>query len=111
MSVDVVFLDVTTLYFESQKVSDLKLFGFSKDCKINEVQIVVSLIVDKEGRPIGFDVFPGNTFEGKTLEVAVKKLKKNFNIDRLIFVGDQAIFSRDNFRILKENEYEYIISF
>ncbi|MCL4417857.1 MAG: IS1634 family transposase [Actinobacteria bacterium] len=110
MSVDVVFFDVTTLYFESQKISDLKLFGFSKDCKVNEVQVVVSLIIDKEGRPIGFDVFPGNTFEGKTLETAVKKLKKDFNIDRLIFVGDRAMFSAGNFEILKENNYEYIIS-
>ncbi|MCL4386824.1 IS1634 family transposase [Patescibacteria group bacterium] len=110
MSVDVVFFDVTTLYFESQKISDLKLFGFSKDCKVNEVQVVVSLIIDKEGRPIGFDVFPGNTFEGKTMESAVKKLKKNFNIDRLIFVGDRGVFSAGNFEILKENNYEYIIS-
>lgn len=110
MSVDVVFFDVTTLYFESQKISDLKLFGFSKDCKINEVQVLVSLIIDKEGRPIGFDVFPGNTFEGDTLKAAVKKLKENFNIERLIFVGDRAIFSKDNFKILRGNEYEYIIS-
>lgn len=110
MSVDVVFFDVTTLYFESQRVSDLKSFGFSKDCKINEVQVIVSLIIDKEGRPVGFDVFPGNTFEGHTLEIAVKKLKKNFNIERLIFVGDRAIFSRNNFNILEENKYEYIIS-
>lgn len=110
MSVDVVFFDVTTLYFESQRISDLKSFGYSKDCKLNEVQVIVSLIIDKEGRPVGFDVFPGNTFEGHTLKIAVKKLKNNFNIERLIFVGDRAIFSRNNFNILEENKYEYIIS-
>lgn len=110
MSVDVVFFDVTTLYFESQRISDLKSFGYSKDCKINEVQVIVSLIIDKEGRPVGFDVFPGNTFEGHTLKIAVKKLKNNFNIERLIFVGDRAMFSNNNFNILEENKYEYVIS-
>lgn len=110
MSVDVVFFDVTTLYFESKKISDLKMFGYSKDCKFNEVQVLVSLLIDKEGRPVGFDVFPGNTFEGDTLKTAVEKLKKNFNIERLIFVGDRAIFSHNNFEILKDKKYEYIIS-
>jgi len=40
MSVDIVFYDVTTFYFESIKEDGFRNFGFSKDHKINEVQIV-----------------------------------------------------------------------
>lgn len=63
MSVDVVFYDVTTLYFESQKQNDLKDFGYGKDGKFNEVQVVLGLLVSSDGLPVGFDVFSGNTFE------------------------------------------------
>lgn len=88
--------DVTTLYFESSKSDDLRDFGFSKDCKINEVQIVLGLLVDLEGRPIGFDIFPGNTFEGHTLRDVIYKVNNRFNIRKLIFIGDQAMLSRKN---------------
>ncbi len=52
MVVDVVFYDVTTIYFESCRADELKNFGFSKDNKVNEVQVVLGLLVDKEGRLI-----------------------------------------------------------
>jgi len=57
--VDVVFYDVTTIYFESQREDVLRKYGFSKDGKIGSVQIVLGLLIDKEGFPIGYEVFPG----------------------------------------------------
>ena len=68
LSLDIVFYDVTTFYFESVKKDSLKDFGFSKDNKLNEVQVVMGLLIDKNGMPVGYELFPGNTFEGKTLE-------------------------------------------
>lgn len=109
MKVDVVLYDVTTLYFESIETDSLKDFGFSKDCKINNVQILLGLLVDLEGRPVGFDVFPGNTFEGHTLKTAIQKVKENFNIRRLIFIADQAMLSNENIKIIKGSMYEYIV--
>ena len=76
MQVDIVFYDVTTYHFESQRADDLRDFGFSKANKINEVQVVMGLIIDREGRPIGYELFPGNTFEGKTMLNLLEKLKK-----------------------------------
>jgi transposase len=40
-TVDVVFYDVTTFAFESVRPDELKDFGYSKDCKFNEVQVVM----------------------------------------------------------------------
>lgn len=59
---DVVFYDVTTFAFESVIVDELHNFGFSKDCKFNEVQVVMGLLIDTNGLPIGYELFAGNTF-------------------------------------------------
>jgi transposase len=104
-----VFYDVTTLYFESVRKDELKEFGFSKDLKVNEVQIILGLLIDMEGRPIGFDIFAGNTFEGHTVKAIFDKLNKRFKINRLIFVGDSGILSRENIEIINELGYEYIV--
>lgn len=109
MRLDVVFYDVTTIYFESIQADKLKDFGFSKDLKVNEVQVVLGLLVDKNGRPVGFDLFPGNKFEGHTLETALEKLKEKFQINRVIIVGDRAMLSRNNINLIKSKEYEYVV--
>ena len=110
MKVDVVFYDVTTMYFESEKVDALRNFGFSKDHRVGEVQVVIGLLIDQEGRPIGFDVFAGNTYEGHTLKDAITKLKVRFAIDKLIIVSDRGMLSKANIEFIKDKGYEYIIS-
>jgi transposase len=109
MSVDIVFYDVTTLYFESVRGDTLKNFGFSKDHKFGEVQVVVGLLIDQEGRPVGFDVFPGNTFEGNTLLKSLEKLKKRFQIERVIIVADRGINSKVNLKAIRDAGYHYIV--
>jgi transposase len=107
--IDVVFYDVTTYYFESNKADEFKDFGFSKDNKINEVQVMMGLLIDLEGRPIGYELFPGNTFEGNTLEKSLDKLKKRFNINKVIIVADRGLNSKLNFKKIKDKGYEYIV--
>lgn len=109
MAIDIVFYDVTTLYFESVKPNELKEFGYSKDAKFGEVQVVVGLLIDKEGRPVGYDVFPGNTFEGHTLIEALEKLKGRFQIDKIIIVADRGINAKINLKSIKDAGYDYIV--
>lgn len=110
MSVDVVLYDVTTFHFESVRSDVLRDFGYSKACKFNEVQIVMSLLVDLEGRPVGFDLYEGNMFEGHTLKDAIEKIKNRFKINKLIFIADRAMLAKDNIELIKNSNYEYIIS-
>ncbi len=109
-SLDVVFYDVTTFYFESVRKDSLKNFGFSKDNKLNEVQVVMGLLVDKDGMPVGYELFPGNTYEGKTLEASLLKLKKRFNIDKIIIVADKGMNSKLNLKKISDMGFNYIIS-
>lgn len=109
MEVDLVLYDVTTFYFESVRSDELREFGYGKDGNVNEVQILFGLLVDTEGRPIGFDIFPGSTFEGHTIREALKKLSKRFQVKRLILIADQGMFSNENLELIKKCDYQYIV--
>lgn len=109
MSVDIVFYDVTTFYFESHKPDDLKEFGYSKDHKFGEVQVVAGLLIDQNARPISFEIFKGNTFEGHTMLTMLKKLKERFNIGRVIIVADRGMQSKMNLLEIKKAGFNYIV--
>jgi len=110
MQVDVVFYDVTTFYFESVKANSLKDFGFSKDGKFKEVQVVLGLITDCEGRPIGYELFPGDTFDGKTLLKALEDMERLFGIRRIVVVADKGINSKLNLKLIRDKGYDYIVA-
>ncbi len=104
-----VLYDVTTLYFESFKNDEFKKPGFSKDHKHNQPQIVIGLIVTKEGFPVHYEVFKGNTFEGNTFLPIVLDFKNKHKIESLTVVADSAMFSKLNLDNLKDNGINYII--
>ncbi len=111
--VDVILYDLTTLRFESTRtdLGDLRQFGYSKERRSDCTQVVLGLLVTPEGIPIGFEVYPGNTFEGKTIKGIVAKLREKFSIRRFIFVGDRGLFSKQNLTELRgENKVgEFIV--
>jgi len=105
-----VLYDVTTLYFESFKSDKFKCAGFSKDHKHNQPQIVIGLIVTKEGFPISYQIFKGNTFEGNTFLPIILDFKKKHNIKSLTVVADSAMLSKQNLDKLVESGLSYIIA-
>jgi transposase len=110
MKIDVVFYDVTTFHFESVRRDELKNFGYSKNCKFNEVQVVLGMFVDCEGRPIGYELFSGNTFDSKTLDQALDAIEKRFGIRNVIIVADRGINSKINLKHIRDKGYGYIVS-
>lgn len=105
----VMFYDCTTLYFESFIEDELKENGYSKDMKFNQPQVLLSLLVTSTGLPVGYEVFPGATFEGHTLCDAMDKLEKRFGLDELILVADSAMFSDENLKLIEERGKKYIV--
>jgi len=108
--IDVVFYDVTTFAFQSVVADSLRDFGFSKDNKINEVQVVLGMFIDSDGNPLGYDLFSGNTFDGNTLVSALGTLQKRFGIRRVIIVADRGINSKLNLKSIKDAGYGYIVA-
>lgn len=108
---DVVFYDVTTLYFDSQEESEegLRQKGYSKDGKAHKTQIVLGLLVDKARNPISYQIYQGNTYEGATMIDALKKMQEQFTIDRVIVVADSAMIDKANRDFMVEHQIDYII--
>lgn len=98
LSVDVVLYDLTTLRFESTRedLGELRRFGYSKEMRSDCTQVILGLLVDTDGIPLGFEVYPGNTFEGATLVDIVQKMRAKFKVRRFIFVADRGLFSAKN---------------
>jgi transposase len=108
--ISVLFYDCTTLYFESFTEDELKKNGYSKDLKFNQPQVVLGLLATREGLPVGYEVFPGNQYEGHTLETIIPKLKNKYDLKRIIFTADSAMLSKKNLAYLEESELEYIVA-
>jgi ferritin-like metal-binding protein YciE len=103
------FYDVTTLYFETFEGDELRKTGFSKDSKSQQPQILVGLMVSKDGFPLAFDIFPGNTFEGHTILPVVKSFIQKNNVKQFTVVADAAMISSDNIKELKAEGIHYIV--
>ena len=108
-SLRLILYDVTTLYFDSQAKVGLKDFGFSKDHRPADTQVVVGLVTNKDGFPLYFDVFRGNTFEGHTFLITVEKVIKLLNNPKIIVVADAGMLSRINIEDLDKRGIGFIV--
>lgn len=108
---ELVFYDTTTLRFESvrEDLGDLRRFGYSKERRNDCTQVILGLMLDREGLPVGYKLFPGNTYEGKTLPLVLKQLKTEYGIHRLIFVADRGMINGGNLDCIREAGFEFII--
>ena len=106
----VVFYDMTSLYFEAEDEDDLRKIGFSKDGKFQNPQIMLGLLVGEKGYPIGYDIFKGNTFEGKTLLPVLKQIQKRYGFGKPVVVADAAMLSNDNLDALDQAKYPFIVA-
>lgn len=106
---NLVFYDVTTLYFETFEADDLRKNGFSKDNKSQQPQILIALMVSKEGLPIAYEVFPGNTFEGKTFTPMIQSFIQKNKVENLTVVADAAMISAENSNALNEKGINFIV--
>ena len=108
---DQVCYDVTTYAFESTKWGQLRLFGFSKAHKNNEVQVVMGLLIDSNGIPITYELFPGNTMDQNTLQKGVQDLGSRYGFTEITVVTDRGMNANDNLLFLHGNGYHFVISY
>lgn len=105
----VVFYDMTTLYFEISDEDDLRKIGFSKDGKSQTPQIFLGLLVSGDGFAIGYDIFEGNIYEAHTLLPFLKNIEERFTLGKPVVVADAGLLSSANLLQLEANGYEYIL--
>lgn len=109
-SVQMMLFDVTTLYFESVDADELRAFGYSKDQKYHCTQVVLALATNEDGLPIGYELFPGNTAEVKTLLACMKSWQEQLPAGKVSFVADRALCSRANLVALEAAPWNYVVA-
>lgn len=107
--VSIVFYDVTTLYFEAEDEDDLRKTGFSKDGKHQNPQIVLGLLVNAAGFPLGYEIFDGKKFEGHTMLPVIEAFEKKYKLKQLVIVADAGLMSKENIKELIKKKYKFII--
>ena len=109
-SLDVVFYDVTTFYFESNNEDGFRERGFNKDGKIGTTTVMFGMLIDKNKNPVGYEVYHGKQYEGYTFSDVIEKLRRKYRIEKTITVADRGMMNKDNIiDITSKTNYEYII--
>jgi transposase len=117
--IDIVLFDTTTLAYygegsdEDDKPEDEQLldYGFSKIRRSDLKQVVVGVIMSKEGIPLGHEVFSGNTNDVTCFSEIIGQIKNKYSLARVVLVGDRGMISRDNIKQLEESGLEYILGY
>ena len=107
--IGLVFYDVTTLYFETDYSDDLRQRGFSKDGKHSKPQVVLGLLVSRDGYPLAYSLFNGSQYEGRTMLPIIEDFVKRFELDDFVVVADSGVMNKSNIFLLESGGYKYII--
>jgi len=100
-SLELVFFDTTSLYFEGEGGESLGRRGNSKDHRPDLKQMVVGAVLDGEGHPICCELWPGNTADVETLIPEVERLRRRFGIGAVCIVADRGMISKETIEKLE----------
>jgi len=100
-TLDLVFFDTTSIYFEGEGGETLGQYGYSRDHEPDCKQMVVAAVLDGEGHPLCCELWPGNTTDVKTLLPVVDRLRGRFGIRSVCIVADRGMVSEDAVRGLR----------
>lgn len=107
--VEMLFYDVTSLYFESFREDVLRTSGFSKDGKTAETQIILGLLVCENGYPLAYNIFNGAQYESYTMIPIIDDFKQRFGLDDFIVVADSGFMIKRNIDLLRSGDYKFIV--
>ena len=106
---DIVFFDTTSIYFEGEGGETLGERGHSKDHRPDLKQMVVGVVLDRNGDPICSELWPGNTADVKSLVPIVERLKSRFGIGSVCIVADRGMISAETLEEVELRKWQYIL--
>ena len=106
-----VLYDITSTYFEgAYQESQIVLFGYNRDGKKGHEQVVLGLLCNAQGCPVGVEVFAGNTQDASTVVAKIQELRADYGLKEVTFVGDRGMVTQANAQELKAVEGLHTIS-
>ena len=89
---------------ERARTSSLRMRGPSKECRKDPI-VSIAMVVDRDGIPIDFRVYPGNSSEKATMKCSIDELAKTYKITNAVVVADNGLNTNANLiRLIKENQ-------
>lgn len=109
-SLQVVFFDTTSIYFEGEGGESVGAYGHSKDHRPDLKQMIVGVVLDSQGRPICCELLPGNITDVTTLIPVATKIKQRFGVESFCIVADRGMISKDTIAYLESHpiDLQYI---
>jgi hypothetical protein len=106
---DLVFFDTTSTYFEGRGWEGWAKLGKSRDHRPDHLQLILGVVMRRDGVPITCELWPGNLHDTQTLLPVLEGLKQRFRIGRVILVCDRGMVSAQNLKALRQAHYDYIV--
>lgn len=108
-TLDMVFFDTTSIYFEGQGGQTMGEHGFSKDHRPDLKQLVVGMVLDDSGTPLCSQILPGNATDVKSLLPVKARLERQFAAQAVCLVADRGMISKDTMAELEREGWPYIL--
>ncbi|MGE5306829.1 MAG: IS1634 family transposase, partial [Alphaproteobacteria bacterium] len=106
---DLLLYDVTSTYFEGVADPSIAQRGYSRDHRPDCVQVNIALVVSREGIPLGYEIFAGNTTDVTTVQQIVEKMEDRFGKVNRVWVMDRGMVSAENISWLNSTGRRYVI--
>lgn len=105
---ELAYYDVTNYYFEIDEEDELRRKGPSKERRPNPI-VQMGLLLDSQGLPLAYHLFPGNQSEKLSLNPIVNRIKEEYGLGRIVVVADKGLNCGDNiaYQIASGNGYIY----
>jgi len=110
-SLEMVFFDTTSIYFEGEGGDTLGKNGHSKDHRPDLKQMIIGVLMDNTGTPLCCEMWPGNIADVTTLIPIMEIIRNRFGVDHFCIVADRGMISSETIRQLEspENNIHYIL--
>ena len=106
---DLLLYDVTSTYFEGVADPNIARRGYSRDHRPDCVQVNIALVVTREGMPLGYEIFAGNTTDVTTVQAIVAGMERRFGKAKRVWVMDRGMASAENIAWLNQTGRRYVI--
>lgn len=107
---ELLLYDITSTYFEGAGADnpDARL-GYSRDKRSDCKQVLIALVVSREGMPLGYEQFAGNRADSSTVVEIVEKIERQYGKAERIWVMDRGMISQKTLAFLQAGGRRYIV--
>jgi transposase len=107
---DLLLYDLTSTYVEGAAAKNVMMRrGYSRDHRPDCQQMVIALIVNREGFPFSYETFDGNRADVSTMETILRMVERKYGQARRIWVMDRGIVSEENLQAIRKRGGQYLV--